>query len=69
MLFTLVSLACLSGPGPSTSITQPALAAFEGQRFIHDVLSILAALATGALHDSNLGTWSSRVIMVNCSFS
>ena len=68
MLWTLVSLACLCDFGSKASITQPSVAAFEGQRFVHDVLSVLTALATGALQDSSFAIWSSTVVMVSCCF-
>ena len=68
VLWTLVSLARLCDFGSKASITQPSVAAFEGQRFVHDVLSVLTALATGALQDSSFAIWSSTVVMVSCCF-
>jgi len=67
VLCTLVSLACLCDFDTKASTTQPSLAAFESQRFVHDVLLTLTALATGVLQESRLGTWSCMIIMVSCS--
>ena len=62
MLRTLVSLGCLCDFDTKASTTQPSLAAFESQRFLHYVLLTLTALATGVLQESRLGTWSCLII-------